>query len=84
MMTHDKEFYKEYLLKKQVNMTRKCHNLTLTFSRNSIINTTRVSNGFDPYQDRHPVSPDLGPNCLQRLSVDNNKESKERVNLEIC
>ena len=30
----------------------------------------RVSNGLDPDQDRRSVVPDLGPNCLQRLSAD--------------
>ena len=30
----------------------------------------KVSNGVDPDQDRHFVSPNLGPNCLQRLSAD--------------
>ena len=30
----------------------------------------RMSNNLDPDQDRHSVGPDLGPNCLQRLSVD--------------
>ena len=30
----------------------------------------RGSNGLDPYQYRHSVGPDLGPNCLQRLSAD--------------
>ena len=30
----------------------------------------RVSKGLDPYQDRHSVGPDLGPNCFQRLSAD--------------
>ena len=29
-----------------------------------------MSNSFDPDQDRHSVGPDLGPNCLQRLSVE--------------
>ena len=33
--------------------------------------TIRVSNGLGPDQDQHPVGPDLGPNCLQRLSADN-------------
>ena len=42
----------------------------LTFSKNSFRNTTRVSNGFDPDQDRLSVGPDLGQNCLQRLSAD--------------
>ena len=48
----------------------------LIFSQNSIRNTIRVSNGLDPDQDRHTVSPDLGPNCLQKLSV----TSKKRIN----
>ena len=26
--------------------------------------------GLDPCQDRHFISPDLGQNCLQRLSAD--------------
>ena len=34
------------------------------------MNTIRVSNGLDLDQDRHCVGPDLGPNCLQRLSAD--------------
>ena len=32
---------------------------------NSFRNTTRVSSGF-----KRSVGPDLGPNCLQRLSGD--------------
>ena len=36
--------------------------------RNSIC----ASNGLDPDQDRRSVGPDLGPNCLQRLSADDN------------
>ena len=28
----------------------------------------KVSNGEEPELDRHSVRPDLGPNCLQRLS----------------
>ena len=31
----------------------------------------RVSNGLDPDQERHFVGPDLGPNCLQRLTANN-------------
>ena len=46
-------------------------NSKLTFSRNSYRKTIRVSNGLDPDQDQHYVGPDLGPNCLQRLSEDN-------------
>ena len=40
------------------------------FSENSFRNTFRVSNGCDPDQNRDSVGPDLGPNCLQRLSAD--------------
>ena len=29
-----------------------------------------MSNSLDPDQDLHSVSPDLGPNCLERLSAD--------------
>ena len=35
-------------------------------------NTIRVLNNLDPDQARHFVVPDLGPNCLQRLSADDN------------
>ena len=34
-------------------------------------NTIRVSNSLDPDQAQHFVGPNLGPNCLQRLSADN-------------
>ena len=40
------------------------------FFKNCLRNTIRESNSFDPDQDRHYVKPDLGPNCLQRLSAD--------------
>ena len=43
-----------------------------TFLENSFRNTIRVSNSLDPDQARHFVGPDLGPNCLQRLSADDN------------
>ena len=33
-------------------------------------NTIRVSNSLDPDQAQHFVGPDLGQNCLQRLSGD--------------
>ena len=42
----------------------------LFFLENSFRNIIRVSNSLDPDQDRHSVVPDLGPNCLQRLSAD--------------
>ena len=29
-----------------------------------------MSNGLDPDQDRLNVGPDMGPNCMQRLSAD--------------
>ena len=33
-----------------------------------------MSNSLDPDQARHFVGPDLGPNCLQRLSADDKKD----------
>ena len=44
------------------------------------MNTTRVSNGFDPDQDIHSVGLHLGPNFLQMLSADVTS-SKERVKM---
>ena len=35
-----------------------------------------MSNSLDPEQSRHFVGPDLGPNCLQRLSADNKSRHK--------
>ena len=45
--------------------------LKSSFSKNSYRNTIRRSNSLDPDQARHFAGPDLGPNCLQWLSVDN-------------
>ena len=42
------------------------------------MNTIRVSNSSDPDQAGHVVGPDLGPNCLQKLSAD--VTSRRRVN----
>ena len=42
----------------------------LTFSKNSFRNAIIVSNDLDPDQNQPSVGPDLGPNCLQRLSAD--------------
>ena len=42
----------------------------INFFKNSFENTIGVSNSLDPDQDQHSVGPDLGPNCLQRLSTD--------------
>ena len=39
----------------------------LTFSKNSLKDTTRVSNALDSDQDQISVKHDLGPNCLQGL-----------------
>ena len=36
-----------------------------------------MSNSLDPDQAQHFVGPDLGPNCLQRLSADG--ASRQRV-----
>ena len=36
--------------------------------------TIRVSNGMDPDQEQCSVNPDLGPNCLQKLSTDNKSQ----------
>ena len=44
--------------------------LKLTFSNKSFRNTIRVSNSLDTDQARLFVGPDLGSNCLQRLSAD--------------
>ena len=46
----------------------------LTFFQNEALSpknsgTLSVSNSLDPDQDWQNVSPDLGPNCLQRLSA---------------
>ena len=52
------------------------------FSKYSFFNksTTRVSNRFDPDQGRRFVGPDLGPNCLQRLSADDTTVVDEVLN----
>ena len=58
-----------------------CHLLTfqyLTFQKFlSFSNTIQVSNILDPDQDRPSAGPDLGPNCLQRLSVYNKSHSQD-------
>ena len=33
-----------------------------------------MSNSLDPDQAQHFVGPDLGPNCLQRLSADDTRQ----------
>ena len=37
-----------------------------------------MSNGLLPDQDRLNVRPDLGPNCLQRLSLDDTNKQRVR------
>ena len=39
------------------------------FKKKIFRNAIRVSNSMDLDQTRHFVGPDLGPNCLQRLSA---------------
>ena len=43
----------------------------LTFSKDYFRNMTRVSNGMNLDQVRCSVGPNLGQNCLQRLSAYN-------------
>ena len=53
--------------------------MNINFPKNSFNGTIRVSNSLDPDQARHFVCPDLGPNCLQRLSTEDIvRASKER------
>ena len=47
------------------------------FQNQLFLNIIRVSKGLAPDQHQHSVRPDLGPNCLQRLSADDT--SKQRV-----
>ena len=50
-----------------------CHLQTffiIHFFKQSFQNTIRVSSSLDPDHDQHSVCPDLGPNCLHRLSAD--------------
>ena len=62
-----------------------CCRLLTFFKIKYFRNTIRVSNGSDPDQDRHFACPDLGPNCLQRLSADDKNASskkKDKFNLD--
>ena len=47
-----------------------CFIFKIDFSEYCFRNTTSVSNSLDPDQGRRFVGPDLGPNCLQKLSAD--------------
>ena len=44
--------------------------LALNLRMLDFFNTIWLSKSLDPDQARHFVGPDLGPNCLQRLSED--------------
>ena len=44
--------------------------LLLFFLKKSFGNISRVPSSLDPDHDRAFLGPDLGPNCLQTLSVD--------------
>ena len=54
----------------------------ITFSKKIFQEHYQCVNSLDPDQNQHFVGPDLGPNCLQRLSADNKVlANKERVKL---
>ena len=46
----------------------------LTFPKNSVMNTIRISNGLDSDQDQRSFGLDLGPNCSQTTKVAPNNE----------
>ena len=61
-----------------------CHLLTffkINYFKEFFRNTVRVLNGLDPDQDRHYVSPDLCPNCLQKLSADDKSSRTRKSNI---
>ena len=43
------------------------------FQKNSFRITIRVANSLDPDHARCFIGPDLGPNCLQKLSADDTR-----------
>ena len=47
--------------------------------KKSFRNTIRVSIGLNPDYDRRSVGPDLGSNCVQRLSTDNKSHRSPQV-----
>ena len=46
--------------------------------------TVTVSNNLDPDQARQNVGPDLGPNCLQRISADHTRINFDLNSLMDC
>ena len=59
--------------------------LKLTFLKKKSGNIISVSNSFDQDQDRHSVGPDLGPNCLKRLSADTkgSQLARKELNMDV-
>ena len=55
----------------------------INFFKKFFQDTIRVTNGLDPDQDRHFVGPELGPNCLQRLSADDKSPLAQWVNVHV-
>ena len=52
----------------------------LTFSKNLFrghYQSVKQFKKMDPDQDQHSVHPELGPNCLQRLSADIKNHHKQ-------
>ena len=46
-------------------------------------NYQSVSNGLETDQDRHHVGPDLGPNCLQKLTTDSKGRASAMIGLSM-
>ena len=42
-----------------------------------------MSKCLDPDQDRHSVGPDLGPNCLQRLSISRRQVANRKKTVHV-
>ena len=59
------------------------NNFFYNFSKNSFRNTIRVSNSLSPDQAQHFIGPDLGPNCLQKLTADDTR-TKEAKSQEVA
>ena len=51
------------------------------FSKQILSGIPSVSNSLDPDQAQQCTGPDLGPNCLQRLSADDTSRQRVNVNL---
>ena len=54
------------------------------FLKNSFRYANRVSNSLDSDQARCFVRPDLGSNCLQRLSADDTYRQRVKKLRELC